>query len=156
MTTASVSDASVSRHWKSGAAVLAAALWWGSLSTIGFLVVPMLFANLPTPAIAGTMAAKLFSAQSWLALGCGMVLLLASRAAAEPAGMDWARGALPFVFPGLPLALPPDFAGAARNARRRNPKPWRAVGSGMYLLQWLCATVVLWKVTGPQGPSSRT
>jgi hypothetical protein len=151
-----VSDATRSRSWKSGAAVLAAALWWGSISTIGFLVVPMLFANLPTPAIAGTMAAKLFSAQSWLALGCGMVLMLAARAAMEPTGMDWARGALLFVFAGLLLALLSDFAVAPRILARENLKLWHAVGSGMYLLQWLCATIVLWKVTGPQGPSSRT
>ena len=44
--------------------VLLAALWWGSLTTIGFLVVPMLFAYLPTPAMAGSMAAKLFTAQT--------------------------------------------------------------------------------------------
>jgi hypothetical protein len=156
MTEAIVNDATVSRSWKSGAAVLAAALWWGSVSTIGFLVVPMLFANLPTPAIAGSMAAKLFSAQSWLALGCGMVLLLAARAAAEPTGMDWARGALLFVFAGLLLASLSEFAVAPRIVARENLKLWHAVGSGMYLLQWLCATVVLWKVTGSQSPSSRT
>ena len=40
--------------------VMLAALWWGSLTALGFLVVPMLFANLPTPAMAGGMAAKLF------------------------------------------------------------------------------------------------
>ncbi|PJC20957.1 MAG: DUF4149 domain-containing protein, partial [Comamonadaceae bacterium CG_4_9_14_0_8_um_filter_57_21] len=34
-------------------AVWLAALWWGNLTTVGFGVVPMLFANLPTPAIAG-------------------------------------------------------------------------------------------------------
>ena len=28
--------------------VYAAALWWGSLTTIGFLVVPLLFMHLPT------------------------------------------------------------------------------------------------------------
>ena len=33
--------------------LLAAALWWGSLSAIGFMAVPMLFAQLPTPAVAG-------------------------------------------------------------------------------------------------------
>jgi hypothetical protein len=45
---------------------LVAALWWGSLTTVGLLVVPMLFAHLPTPAMAGTMAAKLFAAQTWV------------------------------------------------------------------------------------------
>ena len=47
---------------------LAAALWWGSLTTVGLLVVPMLFAHLPTPAMAGTMAAKLFAAQTWVSV----------------------------------------------------------------------------------------
>ena len=41
-----------------------AALWWGSLSTVGFLVVPLLFVHLPTPAMAGAMAARLFAAQT--------------------------------------------------------------------------------------------
>jgi hypothetical protein len=50
-----------------------AALWWASLTTVGFMVVPMLFMHLETPAIAGQMAAKLFSAQTWLALACGKV-----------------------------------------------------------------------------------
>ena len=30
--------------WKARLAVLSAALWWGSLSAIGFLAVPLLFA----------------------------------------------------------------------------------------------------------------
>ena len=59
--------------------VLAAALWWGSLSAIGFVAVPMLFAHLPTPAMAGNMAAKLFAAQTWLSVACCMLLLLVSR-----------------------------------------------------------------------------
>ena len=58
---------------------LAAALWWGSLTTVGLLVVPMLFAHLPTPATAGTMAAKLFAAQTWVSVCCALLLLLFSR-----------------------------------------------------------------------------
>ena len=44
--------------------VFLAALWWGSLCSIGFVAVPMLFAHLPTPALAGFMADKLFAAQT--------------------------------------------------------------------------------------------
>jgi hypothetical protein len=33
--------------------VMLAALWWGSLTAVGFVVVPLLFAHLPTPAMAG-------------------------------------------------------------------------------------------------------
>jgi hypothetical protein len=138
-------------RWKSRLAVLAAALWWGSVTTIGFLVVPMLFAKLPSPALAGNMAAKLFSAQAWLALACGMLLLFASRTGGERTGMDWARGALMFVLAGVLLALLSEFAVAPRIVARQNLMVWHSLGSGMYVVQWLCAGVVLWKVTQPEG-----
>ena len=56
--------------------VFVAALWWGSLTTIGALVVPMLFAHLSTPAMAGGMAARLFAAQTWVSVGGGVLLLI--------------------------------------------------------------------------------
>ena len=142
--------------WKSRVAVLAAALWWGSATAIGFMVVPLLFANLPTPAMAGNMAARLFTAQTWLALGCGVLLLFASRAGDEPAGMDWARGALVFVFVALLLALLSEFAVAPRIVARENLRLWHTVGSAMYVLQWLCAGIVLLKVTVLGAPSPRS
>ena len=60
-------------------APFAAALWWGSLTAVGFMVVPLLFKFLPTPAMAGHMAARLFTAQTWVSVACGVVLLLVSR-----------------------------------------------------------------------------
>ena len=56
--------------------VLTAALWWGSLTGLGFVMVPMLFSILPSPAAAGSIAAKLFTAQTWLSIACAMLLLL--------------------------------------------------------------------------------
>ena len=53
--------------------LLAAALWWGSLSTVGLLVVPLLFAHLPSPAMAGGVAAQLFAAQTWVSVGCTLL-----------------------------------------------------------------------------------
>ena len=44
-------------------ALLVAALWWGGLTTIGFLVVPMLFAHLGNPAMAGNFAGRLFGSE---------------------------------------------------------------------------------------------
>ena len=126
--------------------VFAAALWWGSLTTI-FMVVPMLFANLPSPAMAGQMAARLFTAQTVISVGCGVFLLLVSRPRGESAGMDWAAGALMFVMAGVLVALLAQFGVAPRIVARENLKLWHAVGSGMYLLQWLCAGVVLWKTS---------
>ena len=128
--------------------MLLAALWWGSLTTTGFLVVPMLFAHLGTPAVAGAMAAKLFSAQTWMALGCGLLLMLFSRGKEASARMDWAQGALVFIAGGMLLALLGEFAVAPRILARENLKLWHGLGSGMYLLQWACAGVALWKVAG--------
>jgi hypothetical protein len=132
--------------WKARVAVFTAALWWGSLTVIGFLVVPMLFAYLPTAQLAGQMAARLFTAQTWVTLGCGLALLFASRSGHERPSMDWAGGALMFVLAGVLLALLAEFAVAPRIVARENLKLWHSAGSAMYLLQWLCAGAVLWKV----------
>ena len=123
------------------------------MTTTGFLVVPMLFAHLPTPAMAGQMAARLFTAQTWMALGCGLLLMLMSRS--EPqARMDWAQSALLYIVAGVLLALLVEFAVAPRIEARDNLRLWHSVGTGMYVLQWLCAGVVLWKVTASNLRSS--
>ncbi|RYX93773.1 MAG: DUF4149 domain-containing protein [Comamonadaceae bacterium] len=127
--------------------VIAAALWWGSLTTVGFLVVPLLFANLPTPAIAGGMAARLFTAQTWVSLACGLLLVMLSRGREPGEIVPWAPQVLMFLLAGLLLALLGEFAVAPRIVARENLKLWHSVGSGMYLLQWLCSAIVLWKLS---------
>jgi hypothetical protein len=134
--------------WRQRVPVFAAALWWGSLTAIGFVAVPLLFANLPTAALAGQTAAKLFTAQTWIAVACGLALLFASRSGEQPARMDWGGGALFFIFAGVLLALLAEFAVAPRIVARENLKVWHAAGSAMYLLQWVCSGAVLWKVSG--------
>ena len=130
----------------SGIALLAAALWWGSLTAIGFMAVPVLFVHLPSPAVAGSMAAKLFTAQTWIALGCGLLLIVIARGRSSSAKMDWAEGALLYIAGGMLLALLAEFAVAPRIGARDNLKLWHSVGSGMYLLQWVCALVTLWRL----------
>ena len=120
-----------------------AALWWGSLSTIGFGVVPMLFVHLPTPANAGAMAAKLFTAQTWVSVVCGLLLLALSRRS-HP---DKVPPVIVFVAGGMLLALLAEFAVAPRILARDNIALWHRVGSGMYLAQWLCAGASLWKIS---------
>jgi hypothetical protein len=132
--------------WRQRFAVLAAALWWGSLTAIGGLAVPLLFAHLPTPALAGQTAARLFEAQTWVSLGCGVVLLLVSRGRDESARLDWAGGALAFVLGGVLLALVNQYGVSPRIVARQNLAFWHSAGSGMYALQWACALVVLLKV----------
>lgn len=127
--------------------VWVAALWWASLSTIGFLVVPLLFMHLPTPAMAGAMAAKLFTAQTWVSVICGLFLLLLSRADqfAEPDSR--LKPAVLFIVGGMLLALLVELAVAPRIVARENLALWHRIGSVMYLLQWLCAGATLWKVS---------
>ncbi len=127
-------------------ALLAAALWWGSLTAVGAWVVPILFAQLPTPALAGGVAARLFSAQTWVALGCGLSLLMFARGRGSAVRMDWAGGAMLFVAAGMLLALLLEFAVAPRIVARENLRLWHTAGSAMFALQWVCAGVVLWKM----------
>ena len=124
-----------------------AALWWASLTTIGFLVVPLLFAHLPTPAMAGSMAAKLFTAQTWVSSTCGVLLLLQTQSNRLSSPVSIAQSAMIFIVSGMLLALLSEFAVAPRIVARENLRLWHSVGSGMYLLQWLCATATFWKLT---------
>ena len=48
--------------------VFAAALWWGGLTAIGFIAVPVLFSSMATPAMAGQTAAKLFAERGYRAV----------------------------------------------------------------------------------------
>ena len=139
---------------KGRVAAFAAALWWGSLTAVGFMVVPLLFQFLPTPAMAGHMAARLFTAQTWVSVACGVVLLLVSRSDRPPAQARRAQAALVFIVLGMLLALLIEFAVAPRIVARENLRLWHGAGSVMYAVQWLCAAVVLRRITAePREPS---
>ena len=125
----------------------ASALWWGSLTAIGFMAVPLLFKFLPTPALTGNMAARLFTAQTWLSVTCGVALLLATKGAAV-AGAGRARATLFAVVLGMLLALLIEFAVAPRIVARENLRLWHGAGTLMYAVQWLCASFVLWRLAG--------
>jgi hypothetical protein len=127
--------------------VCVAALWWASLSTIGFLVVPMLFAHLPTPTLAGSMAARLFAAQTWVSCVCALLLLLLTRSNQSLLHPSVARDAMLFIVGGMLLALLSEIAVAPRIVARENLRLWHSVGSAMFVLQWVCAAIVFWKLT---------
>ena len=133
--------------------VFLAALWWGSLCSIGFVAVPMLFAHLPTPALAGFMAAKLFAAQTWISIACCALLLVFSKRKHAEKIEQWAQAAIGFVIAGMLLALLVQYGVSPKIVARENLKLWHSVGTGMYALQWLCAAVVLWRVAGARKPA---
>ena len=130
--------------------ILAAALWWGSLSALGFVFVPMLFTHLQSPAAAGAMAAKLFSAQTWLSSGCGLLMLVVLNQKDGFAQAGQARTAMKFIVGGMLLALLVEFGVAPRIVSARadgvNLRFWHGFGSAMILGQWLCAGLALWTV----------
>ena len=138
--------------------ILAAALWWGSLSALGFVFVPMLFTHLPSPAAAGAMAAKLFSAQTWLSSGCGLLMLMIFNQKDGFAQAGQARAAMKFIVGGMLLALLVEFGVAPRIVSARadggNLRLWHGLGSAMYLGQWLCAGLALWTVTSHPKPAN--
>lgn len=127
-------------------ALLLAALWWGSLTTIGFLVVPMLFAQLGNPSLAGNFAGRLFAAQSWVALACGLALLTYFRSKVQDLADRSSRTAVAWIVVALLLALLQEYAVAPRILARENLRLWHSLGSAMYLGQWLCAGVLLWRM----------
>lgn len=133
--------------------VFIAALWWGGLSALSFLAVPLLFATLGSPAVAGPVAAKIFSLQCWAGLVLGLALLLILRrwrgegASISPVAIT----TIGFVLFAMLLALVQEF-GVAQNivtarASGGNLRLWHAVGSVMVLGQWLCAGAVLWRLS---------
>ena len=137
--------------------IFLAALWWGSLTGLGFVVVPMLFRNLASPAVAGAMAAKLFSAQTWLGTACAMLLLLVSIKKNDVAPVASALAAMKFIVAGLLLTLLVEFGVAPRIVAARaeggNLMLWHGLGSAMYIGQWLCAGFSLWLLAA--GPDSQ-
>lgn len=134
------------------AALVLAALWWGSLSSLA-LVVPMLFAQLPTPQMAGAMAARLFTAQTSLGIVCGLVLLMILGREQALSPEYSAQAAIKFIVAGLLLALLVEFAAAPRIVSARveggSLRLWHGIGSAMLVGQWLCALGVLCQLGRP-------
>lgn len=141
--------------------VLLAALWWGGISALSFLAVPTLFATLGSPAVAGPIAAKLFSLQCWAGLLLGLALLmLLRRERSQMVGpapspeqlvlLQRTLATMGVVILGMMLALLQEFGVAQRIVTARasggNLKLWHAVGSAMVLGQWLCSGAVLWRL----------
>lgn len=134
-------------------AILVAALWWGGITALSFLAVPTLFAQLGSPAMAGPVAAKLFSLQCYAGLLLGLALLVVLRRGNERGGPPdgAAMTTLGIVLLGMLLALLQEF-GVAQNivtarASGGNLRLWHGVGTAMVLGQWLCAGVVLWRLS---------
>ena len=119
-----------------------AAAWLMSLSTVGFLVVPLLFMYLPSPALAGGMAAHLFAAQTVLSAACAIGLLVLIRLPRCDIATDLAPTLSLWALGGVLLALLVELGVAPRIVAREDLAFWHRIGTAMYAGQWVCALAV--------------
>ncbi len=131
---------------------LLAAVWWVSLGTMGFLVVPLLFRHLPSPAMAGAMAAKLFAAQTWVSLACGAGLLWIFKQKQPLSQQKPAVFAIFLIVFGLLMAALVHWGVAPRIVARENLRLWHSLGTVLYALQWLSALALFWRLARPTEP----
>jgi hypothetical protein len=108
-----------------------------------------LFATLPTPALAGNAAARLFEVQTWVSAVLGLALLVASRAQTDAALARRAQAAIPFVLVGVMMALLAQYAVSPHIVARDNLRLWHTVGTAMYVVQWVCAAASFWWMVRP-------
>ena len=129
-------------------ALLLAALWWGSLTTIGFLVVPMLFAQLGNPRRGGQLRRPAVRGPELGGAGLRVGAADPFQVARSGDRVDAvvAHGRRRGSSSALLLALLQEYAVAPRILARENLKLWHSLGSAMYLGQWLCAGVLLWRM----------
>ena len=145
-------------------AILLAALWWGGITALSFVAVPTLFARLESPAVAGPVAAHLFSLQCWTSLVLGVVLMLLLRRQRVRWGADASLVAVErlrallvttvVVVLAVLLAMLQEFAVAPQIVTARatggHLPLWHGLGSVMVLGQWCCTGTVLWRLAGAQ------
>jgi hypothetical protein len=125
-----------------------AALWWGGMSAVSFVVVPTLFARLG-PAVAGPVAAQLFALQSTGVIVVGLALLMwlrqqRRRVPAQDIGP--LMGTMALVLLAMLAALLQEFAVAERIVSARSTggdlRLWHGLGSALVFVQWLCGAWV--------------
>jgi uncharacterized membrane protein YdbT with pleckstrin-like domain len=68
--------------------------------------------------------------------------------------MHWAGGAIAYVLLGMLAALLQEFAVAPRIVARQHLAFWHSAGTVLYAVQWLCALVVLWRLSSLNRPVS--
>lgn len=64
------------KTWSRNIALLAITLWVGSLWSVGFLAVPVLFQTLPDKMLAGMLAGKMFSLVAYVGLSSASYILI--------------------------------------------------------------------------------
>ena len=122
------------------AALLLAALWWGGMTALSFIAVPLAFAHFGSPTLAGPYAARLFQVQCWLSLLSSLLLMFWLRAQQDRALL---QRLLPWLLLAALAALLQEYGVAQRilgaRAAGESVALWHRIGTMLVLLQWGCA-----------------
>ncbi len=113
--------------------IFSLALWWGALTSIGFIVVPLLFKHLESPQVAGHMAATLFNALGYIAWGCG-ALLLATRPSKKA---SWLIGLALLASALIHFVVSPYIVA------KDDLRLWHTVGTALLVAEWLALSTLL-------------
>lgn len=128
---------------------LLTALWWGSLTALGTVFVPTIFATLMPKAAAGQMAGALFHAQFYLSAGCVTLLIgwhwIASRLCLKHSCF---RKNCYSLVSALICLLALEYVVSPRILRREDLFFWHSIGTGVFSVQWVVVTQLLWKNSG--------
>jgi hypothetical protein len=129
-------------------AALVAAGWWGVLTGLAFVAVPLLFARLGSPAVAGPVAATLFSVLARLSMVCGaaaVVYLMFFSPSTQNRSRKFALffAILAVVAAACQEMLVADLIVHAR-ATGGHLRLWHGLGSLLVFTQWLAALGVSW------------
>ncbi len=137
---------------------LLAGLWWGGVTALAFVAVPMLFARLGSPALAGPVAASLFSVVCWLtAVSAGGLLFFLMKYCPLPL-YPYRKFAIKMLILALVAAVLQQGVVAAQIVGARasggNLALWHGLGSLLVGVQWACAVATAWWLNrgGPPGP----
>ncbi len=126
--------------------LMLAALWWGSAAAVGAWVVPLLFMHLGSPAVAGVMAARLFAAQTWVALVCGLLMLWIGRRRDDEGESTCHPMPEAWILAGMLAAAVMTWGVSPRILAREQLALWHSIGSFLYALQAGAAGVTLWRL----------
>ena len=131
-------------------------LWAGALWVVGFMVAPLLFAQLPDRALAGIFAGRLFTIVAWTGIACAAYLLVYRLSRHGPACLKQAVFWIVLAMLALVLAgtfgVQPVLEGLRAKARARELAEsvlldrfmtWHGVASVLYIIQAVLAVALV-------------
>jgi hypothetical protein len=126
------------KSWPSITVDFLLALWWGSLTSLGAWVVPMMFHNLHPVSLAGQTAAVLFEAQTWASCAIAGLVLVLKYASKLQFKTLWLHA-------GWICALLLELLVAPQIMAHENLAFWHSLGSGLLVAQWFFAGILFWQ-----------